>query len=468
MGKKALLLILLVLISITKLNIVNATGDSTHTVTFLDWNGNQLHVDVVENGDSAYLYTHNRIGYVFDGWDGSIVNVYEDRVVTAVYVPKKYDISFKNLDGSVVLDTVLPHDYTVEILNDQVRAAYNLGWSQENTYDYFVIVEENYRRVFVGDNVIWHLVNDNFGTQIDEYLVETDGYAFTGWSPESLLIQGETDFLAQFEEITDGNVVIDPEDPETEILEFTIQDLTLVSSDLLEAEVDSDMVISFIDTLVNTLNESVLEFPVLESVSEDGVKLTIPKSVLVYAETNDIDLLINAEGYEILISNVGLNLILDNIVTDLNIVVKNVSDAIRSSYDLGEFDGSPVETIDIALYVSDVEISDYEIEVTTNSNHEVVSLVGEEYMLLDSTLDGDTRTFTLTNNSVLIKSNLTEKEEPVDPVIPVKPEERFDPIEWLLDLEISTLIVYGIGSYVVLYLAVYTIEFYRGKTKNEL
>ena len=502
MGKKTLMLILLVIVSLVNINTTYAATGTTHTVTYIDWNGNEIYTDEVIDGGSAYLYEHVRIGYVFAGWDGSLVNVTEDRTVRALYVPKKYDISFKNLDGSDIINVVLENDYTIEALNEQVRTAYNLGWTLENTYDYYQIELELNQRVFIDNNIIWHLVRTNYGFQIDEYIVEQDGYEFIDWGEEPFLIKGPTSFLAQYSEIVDDNVIVDPEDPEAEILEFTMQDLIIQSNELLEVNVDKTMLISFIDSLVNTLEETVLEFPTLEANNEDGVIVTIPKDVLVAAEEEGIELLFNIEGYELLITEEGLSNILNNVITNLSIEVKRTSDIVKSTYDLGDFIGTPVETIEINLYGSSVELTSYAVRVTTNSNHEIVIKDADTYTLINSVLSGsehtfpltgnpviittnsnneivikdaDTnviinpvlgankRTFTLTSNSVIVKSILTEKEPEVPITNPVPVEKRFDPIEWVLDLDINILIVYGLGSYVLVYVTVYAIEFYRGK-----
>ncbi len=463
MGRKTLMLILLIIVSLVNINTTFAATETTHTVTYIDWNDNVIYTDEVINGGSAYLHEHVRIGYVFTGWEGSLINVTADRTVKALYVPKKYDISFKNLDGSDIVNVILENDYTIELLNEQVTTAYNLGWVLENTYDYYQVEIELSQRVFIKDNVIWHLIKTNYGTQINEYIVLQDGYEFIDWGTEPFLIKGPVDFLAQYSEITDDNVIIDPDDPESEILEFTMQDLIIESNDLLEVNVDETMLISFIDSLVNTLEETVLVFPTLEANNEDGVIVTIPKEVLVIAEQEGIELEFNIEGYKILITESSLANILNNVITTLSIEVKRTSDIVKSSYDLGELNGSPFETIEINLYGSTVELRSYIIEVTTNSNHEIVIKDADTYTLIDSVLNGSRRTFTLNDNSVIVKSVLTEK-EPVAPVTnPVPVEKRFDPIEWLLDLDINILIVYGLGSYVLVYVTVYAIEFYRGK-----
>jgi hypothetical protein len=296
--------------------------------------------------------------------------------------------------------------------------------------------------------------------------MSSEGFTFTGWSPlEDSVIKGPTDYNAQFEIETDDNVTVDPEDPETEIIAFTKDDLTYESGELLIATVEEDFFKSLVDSLINTLDETVLQFPEIEATTEDGIEVVVPKGALVYAEDNGIDLLINSNGYSVLIPNSSLVQVLDSIVTELRIQIKDTDVAVRSSYDLGDYTGSPFETVEINLLGSTTPITDFIIEVTTDSDHDLVFLSDENYSLLESNVSGDGMVTVIQNNGVLIKSTLTEKEttNPVDPVIPITPEPRFDPVEWLFDLEFYTLVLIGLGSFLVVYGAVYAVEFYRGK-----
>jgi len=464
MAKKVLLLILLGILSFTQLNIAKAADGETHTVTFIDFDEDVIEVQEVLNGQDAKQVNHTRIGYQLVGWSASILNITEDITVQAIYLPNMYDITFKNLDGSTIVVAEIGHDSVLEELNEQVRTAFNVGVIEYPATEDNIFEEENYQRLFISGDTIWHLVDTNQRQTITEYIVDLEGYEFTGWSPlENTVIKGDMDFNATFQEETDDNVVIDPEDPENEIIEFTPEDLTYVSADLLEASVTSEFLISLIDSLVNTLEESVLEFPELNSSGEDGVAVIIQKDALVYAEDNGIDLLIKAEGYELLIPNESLSRVLDSIITELKIEIKETEQVVRASYEVGDFVGTPYETIEIGLFGSLTAITDYHIEVTTDSTHEVVSLINGEYSLLETVAEGTGRKVILMNNGVVIKSILTEKEEPVDPVTPIPQEPRFDPIEWIKDLDKSVLALYAVGSYLVIYLAIYTIEFYRGK-----
>ena len=57
------------------------------TVTFLDWDGTELHVERVEQGCDAVGPATNptREGYVFIGWSKPITNITSDLIVIALY-----------------------------------------------------------------------------------------------------------------------------------------------------------------------------------------------------------------------------------------------------------------------------------------------------------------------------------------------------------------------------------------------
>ena len=82
---------------------VNTTPDpETYTVTFVDFDGTQLKVETVEEGDSATAPSDPvRSGYRFTGWDVSFENVASNITVTAQYI-QQFTVIFKDFDGSVL------------------------------------------------------------------------------------------------------------------------------------------------------------------------------------------------------------------------------------------------------------------------------------------------------------------------------------------------------------------------------
>lgn len=58
---------------------------TTHTVRFLDWNGNVLNTQEIEEGQGATPPTPTRDGYVFMGWDTAYKEITQDTDITAQY-----------------------------------------------------------------------------------------------------------------------------------------------------------------------------------------------------------------------------------------------------------------------------------------------------------------------------------------------------------------------------------------------
>jgi hypothetical protein len=73
--------------TVTFSNLVyTVTYSSSHTVTFVDYNGTVLKTQTVNDGSSATAPSSpGRDGYIFTGWDVNFTNVTSDLVVTAQY-----------------------------------------------------------------------------------------------------------------------------------------------------------------------------------------------------------------------------------------------------------------------------------------------------------------------------------------------------------------------------------------------
>ena len=84
---------------------------STHTVTFLDYDGTELGVvEVDHEGAAEAPAVPEREGYLFAGWDKDITKVMEDMTVTATYVEatEEYTVIFKDHDGTVLSTQTVP------------------------------------------------------------------------------------------------------------------------------------------------------------------------------------------------------------------------------------------------------------------------------------------------------------------------------------------------------------------------
>jgi hypothetical protein len=112
--------------------IVNPTPTPTpevvtkYNVTFKDWDGTILKVDVVEKGNNATPpASPTRSGYVFKGWDKEYTNITADTVVTAVYNVAESGSSTSTTDGTA--DTEVKFD--INFWWDQYSKG-NITWDQ--------------------------------------------------------------------------------------------------------------------------------------------------------------------------------------------------------------------------------------------------------------------------------------------------------------------------------------------------
>jgi hypothetical protein len=75
----------------------------TFTVTFIDWDGTVIDVQVVNQGDDAVApFNPFRAGYTFIGWDKNFTNVQGDLIVYALYTEDKADARDSDDDDSII------------------------------------------------------------------------------------------------------------------------------------------------------------------------------------------------------------------------------------------------------------------------------------------------------------------------------------------------------------------------------
>ncbi len=474
MSKKIFMFLALIAISFTQLNIVDATSTETHTVTFIDWDEdpediiNPIKEVEVEHGTSVAWFEHIRIGYEFVGWSGSLVNVTEDRVLQAIYTPIIYQIDFTSLDGSIIVSANLPRDYEIDELDDEVRLMYNLGYTSNGvTFSVYTPEVVESEKVFVHQDVIWHIQVTNKGTMVNEYIVEVDGYELTGWNDLSV-VAGARQIAGVFSEIDDDTVVVDPVDPGVAEINFTESDFTLSTitdsttdpeSTIVNASVDGTFIISAIDSLLEYTDGDILAFPEINPDDENGVSYTIPRDALIYAEDFDVDLQFSSQGYTIVIPHQGLTSILDSIISELTVEIRQPSTSFLISFDLGEeYTGQAFEAVEINILGSASNIRDFDIEVSIDTDHELVLAIDDVYTLLTTESTSGGKTGTIQNNGILIKATVEEKEEPTPTPPPVEPEERFDALEWIQELDTTVLILGSVGSFLAIYLIVYVVD----------
>lgn len=109
-----------------------------YTVTFLDWDGTQLSEQLVDYGGAAVAPTDpTRDGYTFTGWDKDFTNVQSDLTVTAKYQQNivYYTVTFLDWDGTELhVEQVEEGKDAVGPTSNPIRDGYTfIGWSKPIT-----------------------------------------------------------------------------------------------------------------------------------------------------------------------------------------------------------------------------------------------------------------------------------------------------------------------------------------------
>ncbi len=99
-------------------------------VTFQDYDGTVLKMEVVENGGAATAPADpEREGYDFAGWDVAFDNVTTDLTVTALYTIKTYTVDFVDWDDDVLDSQTVDHGAAAVAPENPERADYLfVGW----------------------------------------------------------------------------------------------------------------------------------------------------------------------------------------------------------------------------------------------------------------------------------------------------------------------------------------------------
>jgi uncharacterized repeat protein (TIGR02543 family) len=194
-----------------------------YTVTFLDWDGTQLSEQVVDYGGAAVAPTAPiRDGYTFIGWDKDFSNIQSDLTVTAQYKQNivYYTVTFLDWDGTELhVEQVEEGKDAIGPTSNPTRDGYTfIGWSKPITnITSNLTVTAQYEQ-----NKIYYTVTflDWDGTELYVEQVEEgkdavgpasnptrDGYTFIGWSKPITNITSNLTVIAQYEK--EQNTAID-------------------------------------------------------------------------------------------------------------------------------------------------------------------------------------------------------------------------------------------------------------------
>ena len=105
----------------------------SYTVTFEDWDGQELKSETVEVGSDATAPADpEREGYTFTGWDKEFTNIQSGLTVTAQYERNKYTVIFLDWDESTIDTQEVLHGESATAPADPTRDGYTFtGWDKE-------------------------------------------------------------------------------------------------------------------------------------------------------------------------------------------------------------------------------------------------------------------------------------------------------------------------------------------------
>lgn len=186
-----------------------------YKVTFLDWDGTQLSEQVVDYGGAAVAPTApTRDGYTFIGWDKDFSNIKSDLIVTAQYKQNivYYTVTFLDWDGSELhVEQVEEGKNAVGPTTNPTREGYTfIGWSKpitNITSNLTVIAQYEQNKIYYTVTFL-----DWDGTELYVEQVEEgkdavgptsnpirEGYIFIGWSKPITNITSNLTVIAQYE-----------------------------------------------------------------------------------------------------------------------------------------------------------------------------------------------------------------------------------------------------------------------------
>ncbi|MBG0762266.1 InlB B-repeat-containing protein, partial [Acholeplasma laidlawii] len=122
---------------------------------FKDYDGSEIKREQVEYGSGASAPADpSRVGYTFTGWDKAFSNITGELEVTATYNVNTYKVTWKNEDGTILLEEL-------EVTHGTIPEYQGATPTKESTIEY--------------------------------------SYTFVGWSPSIEAVTGNVEYVAVFE-----------------------------------------------------------------------------------------------------------------------------------------------------------------------------------------------------------------------------------------------------------------------------
>lgn len=219
---------------------IRAIG-SAPLVQFLDWDGIILSSANVTIGTAATAPADpTRTGYTFIGWDKDFSNITEDLVVTAQYKINRYEVIFKDWDGTILKSDSVDYNTAATAPANPLREGHEfIGWDKDFSHvssdmvinaryavNYYPVGFLNYDGTLLSEQSIAY--NQ---AAMEPNVPAREGYTFIGWTADIEHITARTFAIALYEK--DGiNVTYISEEGDTivsEKVDMHLPDAPIVS-----------------------------------------------------------------------------------------------------------------------------------------------------------------------------------------------------------------------------------------------
>ena len=190
---------------------ITAIYKKLYTVQFLNWNGDVLKSENVEEGKSATAPSDpSRTGYTFTGWDKSFSNVKSDLTITAQYTIKEYTVIFVDYNGTALKTQTVAHGSSATAPSNPSREGYTFtGWNPSNfsniTSDLTVTAQYTINKYTVtfkdwNGTILKEEQNVTHGSSATPPSNPSkEGHTFTGWDKSFSNVTSNLVVTAQYE-----------------------------------------------------------------------------------------------------------------------------------------------------------------------------------------------------------------------------------------------------------------------------
>lgn len=208
---------------------IRAIG-SKLVVTFIDWDGQIISTDEVEEGGSATPPSNpTREGYSFIGWDKDFSNVTEDLIVTALYKINRYKVDFVDWNNTLLKSDSVDWNTAAIAPTNPYRKGYTFtGWNKN--FEHITSDETIMAQYEMGEEkdvtVLYTNGNDG-GTILSHSVVlkmpeapEIEGFTFLGWQPKAEFIDEIIEIQAIYKSDSEvaPQVVANPSNPSQKLI----------------------------------------------------------------------------------------------------------------------------------------------------------------------------------------------------------------------------------------------------------